>query len=319
MLASAAILAGTLLILPAHSFVAVLASQVVAVLGGTLVIPALTSLTLGIVGKQAFPRQQGRNQAFNHAGIVLAALLVAAGTHLVGPRASFLALGGMAAGAIASVIATPGRAWNERRAHGWDEQHDDERPRHALRETLSNRRLMMVAGALALFNLGNGTMLALIVQRLATTGVNATAWTADYVLMAQLTMIPVALWAGSFADRRGRRRLLLLAFAILPFRAVLSALLTDPVWLILAELLDGLSSGLTGVAVPIVIADVTWGSGRTQTALGTVNALQGVGGALSGLVGGAAVHLLGWSGCLGALALPAILAVAIALWMEETS
>jgi MFS family permease len=240
-LASAAILAGTLLILRSSGLAEVSAAQLVAAAGGTLVVPALMSLTLGIVGKDRFPRQQGRNQAFNHAGIVLAALMIREGTRVLGGGAAFWVLGGMSIGAILAVATTPSRAWNGRRAHGWKEDEPDHhRPRHALRRVLANRRLMLVTGALALFNLANGSLLALLGQRLVTLGYDATGWIADYVIVAQLTMIPTALWAGSLADRRGRRRLLLLAFAALPLRAAVSAFVTDPLWLIPAEMLDGL-------------------------------------------------------------------------------
>ena len=51
--------------------------------GGTLLLPAVTALTLGIVGKDRFPKQQGRNQAFNHLGILLAAGGISLGTALV--------------------------------------------------------------------------------------------------------------------------------------------------------------------------------------------------------------------------------------------
>ncbi len=71
-------------------------------------------------------------------------------------------------------------------------------------------------------------------------------------------MVPVALFAGSLADRRGRRQLLMVAFAVLPVRALLSGLIDDPVWLIAAEVLDGVASGIVGVAVPVVVADLTW-------------------------------------------------------------
>ncbi len=183
---------------------------------------------------------------------------------------------------------------------------------------LANRRLLLLAAALALFALSNGTMLSLLVQHLAATGADATRWTAIYVIVAQLTMIPVALWAGSLADTRGRRHLLLIACAALVVRAVISAMVSAPVWLISAEVLDGVASGLLGVAVPVLVADLTWGSGRTQTALGTVNALQGIGGALSGVVGGLLADWLGWAGAFLALGAPAAAALAVALWLEET-
>jgi MFS family permease len=318
-LACGAILAGTLLIVPAHTMVWVLMSQFMTGAGGALLLPALTLLTLGIVGKQNFPHQQGRNQAFNHAGIVFAAVLIAACGPLLGLGAPFWVFGSMAFAAIIAVIMTPLHAFNGRRAHGWEESEPDEiEHRSTMREVLSNPRLILLAVALALFNLANGYMLSLVGQRLVATGHGATSWIAVYVIVAQLTMIPVALWAGSRADQGGRRRLLLIACLALPVRALLCAMVTDPRGLMVAEVLDGISSGLIGVAVPLVVADLTWGSGRTQTALGALNSLQGLGGALSGLLGGLLVSLLNWNDAFLALAVPAVAAAGLALWLQET-
>jgi len=318
-LACGAILAGTLLIVPAHTMVWVLMSQFMTGAGGALLLPALTLLTLGIVGKQKFPHQQGRNQAFNHAGIVFAAVLIAACGPLLGLGAPFWVFGSMAFAAIIAVIMTPLHAFNGRRAHGWEESEPDEiEHRSTMREVLSNPRLILLAVALALFNLANGYMLSLVGQRLVATGHDATSWIAVYVIVAQLTMIPVALWAGSRADQGGRRHLLLIACLALPVRALLCAMVTDPRGLMVAEVLDGISSGLIGVAVPLVVADLTWGSGRTQTALGALNSLQGLGGALSGLLGGLLVSLLNWNDAFLALAVPAVAAAGLALWLQET-
>src|SRR3954452_4675580 len=55
-LACAAILGGTLLLLPARAFMTVFAAQMLAAAGGTLLLPSVTALTLGIVGKNRFPR-----------------------------------------------------------------------------------------------------------------------------------------------------------------------------------------------------------------------------------------------------------------------
>ena len=318
--ACAAILVGTLSLLYARSFTTVLIAQFVAAAGGTLVLPALTSLTLGIVGKAAFPRQQGRNQAFNHGGILAAALLVGGGAHVLGNGAAFLVLGGMALAAIVAIATTPADAWNGRRAHGWQEDEPDEADRrHPLKGVLANRRLLLLGTALALFNLGNGGMLSLVGQRLVANGTDATSWTAAYVIVAQLTMIPVALWAGSLADKRWRRFLLLIACGAFLMRVAFSAFVSSPPWLIPAEVLDGIASGLLGVAVPVLVADLTWGSGHTQTALGTVSALQGVGGALSGLFGGMLVDLLGWTAAFLGLAVPGAAAFILALWLAKAA
>ena len=321
-LACTAILAGTLAILPARSFLAVLAAQFLAAAGGTLLLPAVAALTLGIVGKGGFPRQQGRNQAFNHVGILLAAGAISLGTPHLGPAVAFWVLGGMAAAAILATVTTPSDAWNLRRAVGWDDSKEEEdgAPRRSpIGPVFANRRLLALAVALALFQLGNGGMLTLIAQKLVTLHLDATAWTARYVMVAQLVMIPVALYAGSLADRRGRRLLLVAACAILPLRAALSAFFDDPYWLIAAEILDGVTSGIVGVAVPVVVADLTWGSGRTQTVLGTVNAVQGIGGALSAGFGGLVYGWLGWPGVFVTLGAAGIAALAIVSWLNATT
>lgn len=317
--ACAAILVGTLLILPARGFTSVLVAQFLAASGGTLLMPALTSLTLGIVGKDGFTRQQGRNQASNHIGILSAAVLVGGSTTVLGPGAAFWVLSGMAVAAGIAIATTPASAWNGRRAHGWDESEPDEQDRsHPIASLFWNRRLLLLAAALASFNLSNGSMLGLLGQRSADTGGDATGWMAAYVIVAQLTMVPTAIWAGSLSGRRVQRRLLLVACAVLPIRAVMMALVTDPYWLIGAEVLDGVASGLLGVTVPVLVADLTWGTGRTQTALGVVNTIQGVGGALSGVFGGILVSHLGWSGAFLALAVPPVLGFGIGLWIRDT-
>ncbi len=53
----------------------------------------------------------------------------------------------------------------------------------------------------------------------------------------------------------------------------LSAFIDDPVWLISAESSTAWPRDRRGGRA-VVVADLTWGSGRTQTALGTVNAVQ---------------------------------------------
>jgi MFS family permease len=164
----------------------------------------------------------------------------------------------------------------------------------------ADRRLL----ALVLALLGNGAMLSLVGQRAAASGGSATAWTAGYVMAAQLTMIPVALWGGTWAERHGGRPLMLAACAALGARALLAARIIDLLWLLPVQVLDGIASGLIGVAVPVAVADASWGSGRTQTALGAVYSVQGLGGQLSHVVGGTLVAWIGWPAAFLALALP---------------
>ncbi|MBV9782523.1 MAG: MFS transporter [Acidisphaera sp.] len=315
----AGLVGGSMLLLVVRSFIGVLAAEFLSAAGGTLVLPALTSLTLGIVGKDLFPQQQGRNQAFNHAGLVLSAVLVTWGAALLGGLAAFWVFGAMGAAAIAATVLMKGDVWNGRRAHGWNEAEEEDISHPTLR-VIANRPLLLFAVALTGFNLANGCMLGLLGQKLTEEmHVDATFWVGLYVVTAQLMMIPVALGAGALADRRGRRHLLLVAFAAQIARGVLVALIDDPAWLITTELLDGIASGLLGVAIPVMVADLTWGTGRTQTAYGVVNTVQGVGTAVSTLFGALLVGYFGWSWVFAVLAAPPALALLLGVWLEETA
>jgi len=57
---------------------------------GTFLAPTVTAITLGIVGAGAFDKQFGKNQAFNSAGNVFTALLVAYVSYKFGYRAIFV-------------------------------------------------------------------------------------------------------------------------------------------------------------------------------------------------------------------------------------
>ena len=311
-LSSFAIVVGTLATLPARSFAAVLAAQVAAALGGALMAPSVTALTLGIVGKERFPGQQGSNQAWNHAGNVAAAGVVAVATFAVGASSAFWVLGGMAAASIATLLVIPGHSIDPLRATG----HAVTAPASTFSQVLADRRLLGLGIALLLFHLGNAAMLPLLGQRMAAIGHgNATRWMAACVVVAQLTMVPVAIISGRAAQRVNRVWLLLAACLVLPIRGAMAAVAQDPMWLVPIQVLDAFGAGTLGVAVPILVADFTWGSGRTQSALGVIATLQGIGAALSTTLGGLLAAWLGWGPAFIGLAVPAVFAVGLAVWL----
>ncbi len=115
------------------------------------------------------------------------------------------------------------------------------------------------------------------------------------IVAAQPIMLPVALAVGRTADRLGRKPILLLAFAVLPVRAVLYTLSDSAPWLIAVQLLDGVGAGIFGAITPLVIADLMRGTGRFNLAQGAVATAQGVGASLSGVAAGIIVDHLGYS------------------------
>ncbi len=111
---------------------------------------------------------------------------------------------------------------------------------------------------------------------------------------------------GRRADAWGRKRLLLIGFAALPIRGVLYTLVRDPVALVAIQALDGVGAGIFGALFPVVIADVTEGSGRYNLAQGVSSASWGLGAALSNAVAGFVVNGAGFdaaflflAGCAG--------------------
>ena len=132
-------------------------------------------------------------------------------------------------------------------------------------------------------------------------------------------MVPAAFLAGRQADRWGRKPLLGAAFVALALRAALYTLSDHPAWLIGVQLLDGVGAGLLGALFPVVVADLTRGSGHFAAAQGAVGTVHAVGGITSGVLAGAIVVTAGYQAAFLVLACFAALG-ALMFWiaMPET-
>jgi MFS family permease len=143
------------------------------------------------------------------------------------------------------------------------------------------------------------------------------------LIVSALIMVPQAIvaiiapWAGRRANTWGRRPLLLVGFAALPIRALIFAWTTDPIILIGAQLLDGVSAAMLGVLTALVVADLTAGTGRFNLAQGFVGTMSGIGASLSTTLSGILAGSLGRAaGFLGIAAVS--LAAALILWLLMT-
>jgi MFS family permease len=74
---------------------------------------------------------------------------------------------------------------------------------------------------------------------------------------------------------------LLAAFAALVVRGLLLAWSSDPAMIVAVQMLDGISAAAIGIIVPLVLADITRGTGRFNLAQGIVGTGAGVGATLS--------------------------------------
>lgn len=309
--ACALILGGTLLLLPFEAFMVVLIAQLVVSAGGALGSPAITGLTLSVVGKERFPRQQGTNEAANHMGNVVAAGSIAGLAWVMGPTAAVVVLAVMAVATIGTLWRMDATSIDGDRMRGRKRRQKGEQ-RGATRALLKDRRLWTLLAVVALFQLGNSAMLPLLGQRVvAEGGGNATSWMSACVIVAQLTMVPVALYAGRTAERFGRRWLLMLACGVVVARCAVAVFATGNYWLVPIQVLDGIAAATFSVAAPVAIADLTYGSGRTLTALGGMTMMQAGGAALASFVGGFAANHIGYPATFGAMAVFPIAAMAL--------
>jgi MFS family permease len=261
--------------------------------------PAVAALTLGLYRRQDLARRMGRNSAFDHAGNVAIATLAGAVGHFFSQRAVFLLVPFFAALAAAAVLSIPAGAIDHQRARGADAPRDG----NATPSSTKGWRLLLMCRPLVifgicamLFHFANAPLLFLVGQKLATAHKEwATAMMSFCIIAAQAVMIPIAILVGRTADTWGRKPLFLIGFGILPIRAFLYPLSDNSIWLIGVQLLDGVGAGIFGALTPLVIADLTRGTGRYNAAQGGVATLQGIGASSSGLVAGIIVDHFGYS------------------------
>jgi MFS family permease len=139
------------------------------------------------------------------------------------------------------------------------------------------------------------------------------------IVVPQVVVALLAPWVGRRAESWGRRPLLLMGFGALPLRAMSFAVISDPGILVFIQVLDGITGAAVGVLTPLVIADITKGTGRYNLAQGIVGTCSGIGAALSTTASGMVAQSFGNAAGFSAVAVVALAAVVV-LWafMPET-
>jgi MFS family permease len=296
-----------------------LATCVLAVAGDAFV-PAVSALTLGLVGREQLARRFGRNSAFDHGGNIAIALVAGGAGYLFSQRAVFLLVPFFAALTSAAVLAIPAGAIDHDRARDLPKDGAADGKAAGYGVLLRSRPLMIFAACAFFFHFANAPLLPLVGQKLALQFPDAaTAMLSFCMVAAQAVMLPIALIVGWRADRWGRRPIFLVAFLVLPIRAALYTLSDNAFWLLGVQLLDGVGAGIYQALTPLVIADVMRGTGRYNLAQGAIATTQGVGASISALATGEVTDHFGYSASFLFLAGGASIASALfVLFMPET-
>ena len=301
MVAAAIVVTAACLVLPLiHRFELVAATQALAASVGAIFPPAIAAVTLGTVGPGAFTGRIGRNEAFNHAGNATAAAIAAVTAYFYGPIVVFWLLAAMAVASVFATLSIPADAIDHHLARGLDAAnagqagHRDQPS--GFQVLLGCRPLLIFAAATVLFHFSNAAMLPLVGQKLALVNRDlGTTLMSVCIIAAQVVMVPVAMVVGRKADVWGRKPIFAVALAVLALRGALYPLSDNPYWLVSVQLLDGVGAGIFGALFPLVVADLTRGTGHFNVSQGAIATAAGLGGALSSAVAGFIVVGAGYS------------------------
>ena len=249
--------------------------------------PAIAAISLGLVGPLAIGERFGRNARFASLGNGVAAALMGACGYLLSSRSVFLVTFILAIPTLLALARIREQEVNAALCHGSVPREAPGAMSTSILALVRQRTLLIFAGCILLLQLANGAMLPLMAGVVTT---RSSQWAP--VLIAACIIVPQAIVAlmspsvGRKAQQWGRRPLLLMGFAALAIRGVMFATVHDPYLLVAVQVFDGITAAVFGVMVPLIVADVAFGSGHFNLAQGIVGTATGIGASLSTVLAG---------------------------------
>jgi MFS family permease len=301
-------------------FPMVLAGSVLHALASCVLGPAIAAISLGLVGHAAIGERFGRNARFASVGNGLAAAAMGACGYLISARAVFIVTVLLLVPALIALRSIAGKEIDPERAHGAPPHRKVDKPPIKPGTLMHNRPLLIFAGCLLLFHLANSAMLPLVGSAVTMRSAHwATVIIAACIVVPQLIVAALSPWVGRRAQIWGRRPLLLLGFAALPIRGLLFAAVRDPSLLLAVQIFDGITAAVFAVMVPLVVADLTRGTGHFNLGQGILGTATGIGASLSATLAGYITDRFGSPAAFASLAaIGAAGFVALWLLMPET-
>jgi MFS family permease len=282
--------------------------------------PAIAAISLGLVGPLAIGERFGRNARFASLGNGVAAAVMGTCGYLLSSGSVFLVTFLLAIPTLLALARIREREIDPARAHGAVPREAPDAKATSVFGLVRQRPLLIFAASILLLQLANGAMLPLMAGVVTT---RSSRWAP--VLIAACIIVPQAIVAltspsvGRKAQQWGRRPLLLMGFAALAIRGVLFATVTDPYLLVAVQVFDGVTAAVFSVMVPLIVADVAFGSGHFNFAQGIVGTAVGIGASLSTVLAGYVSDKFGSSVAFSGLAAVAATGLAL-IWfvMPET-
>lgn len=297
-----------------------IANQVVVGISTAVATPLLAAISLGIVGRQALGRRLGRNESFNHSGNLVTALLTGYLGYAAGLSSIFYVCGALGIACAGTALLIRSSDIDNHVAREAPEDNAPPGTASTLREVLTKPFVLSFALVVVLFHIANAAMLPLVGEELPGQKQHSSSvYMSACIVTAQLVMIPVSLLSGRWADRIGRKPILLVGLAALVLRGLLFSLDSSPNYLVGVEALDGIGTGVSGVLTVLIISDLAKGTGRFNFLQGAMQACLGIGSFLGNFLAGFAAKSFGFPATFIGLACVALAGLLFyALRMPET-
>ncbi|MGB7659795.1 MAG: MFS transporter [Pseudolabrys sp.] len=286
-LAVASISASALLLALWPIFSVVVAAKVLHAIASSLLGPTLVAMSLGLVGHALFSIRLGRNVRFLSLGNAIAAGVAGGIAYYYSNQAIFFLTAALGIPTLIALAQISSSEIDPELARGGISKSGVDTWFDAISGLVHHRVLIGFAATIVLFQLANAAMLPILAGILAKRDPETAALVLSIcILVPQFVVVAIAPWIGVRAQSWGRRPLLLLTFVALSARGAIFAVTSDPYLLVAAQLLDGISAASLGVLVPLIIADVTRGSGHFNFAQGLIGAAVGIGASFSTTLAG---------------------------------
>ncbi|CAH2604892.1 conserved membrane protein of unknown function [Rhodovastum atsumiense] len=275
-------------------------------MAGSVLAPAIAAITLALARQEHLGERLGHNVRFAAMGSTVAAGIMGAVALWFSHQAIFLLAASCAPAALLTLqfirpgaMAAARSRTSHRGALGGLGRGDAPTP---ARRVLRDRRLLIFAACVALFQVGNAALLPLAASAitrattqapelaLATGGSGRVALLHDRlidlvvpasIILPQILAALISPQLGRLAHHWARRPVLLIGFIVLPLRAALFACDGSPQMMVAYQALDGISAAVFGVMLPLVVADITHDHGRFNLGMGVVGLAVGLGAAVS--------------------------------------
>ncbi len=269
--------------------------------------PCVAAITLGMVGHSLLSQRIGRNESFNHIGNMGAAIIAGLLGRFISYEAIFYFSMFQCVALVAAVLLIKEKDIDHElaRAAAKDEQTKEV----GMLALFRNHNILFFTISMALFHLANAAMLPLAGQKMGLAdSKNSSMYLSAAIVIAQGVMAVVASISGRRAEK-GRKKIMIIAFLLLPLRALLFAFIDDPYLLTAIQVLDGIGAGIFGVVSILMIADLSHGTGRFNLLQGIVYSAIGLAASISSIVGGLIVKWAGYAvgfsslACLGIIGL----------------